>query len=476
MTHAFFAGMGGFVVDTNDPDRPCYIPNSPRLSVTANGIAVLAECGHLPDISREDIVDKSKADNVAKTLAILQGSWLLLQCIARIADGLPLTLLELNTLAHTICALAMYALWWNKPYDVHEPVLLSGDWVRPLSSAMWMFSRVSAKDQSSKEPEIESLIQVDVSTTSSQKIYPYRRPSHTNGGPSLPTDDAIESFGDTFIAADSAPSVPLLRLQGNGQKLHVQHADSILDLRNGEVVRNSIVPHDSQAHMEAGWPTLSDNQVHAGTGFGPRRESEHFRVPEYQTLRSQSPTVSIKLSSIKLTRWHLALPVLESYPHAWYRCRQPCERRSEFRDDIPVFEYPASLLKRQFVVNEIATWPGRDLVEGRLDDTGLPQIVLLFVTIAYGGLHAAAWKDYFPSVIERWMWRVSSLIIATSGFTALCGPLCGHLCGALCGPLIIFVFYVASRVFLVVEALISLRQLPVAMYETPRFVEYIPHL
>ncbi|KAL8660892.1 MAG: hypothetical protein Q9202_006124 [Teloschistes flavicans] len=462
--------MGGFVLDTYDPDRPTYIPNSPRLSITANGIAILAECGHLPDISRGEIVDKSKADNVAKSLAILQASWLLLQCIARTADGLPLTLLELNTLAHTICALAMYILWWNKPYDVHESVPLSGDWVRPLSSAMWMFSRISTENQVSKTPEIEKLIQVDISTTPSQQTFPYRRPSHTNGGPPMPTDDATETVGDTFIAADSAPSIPLLPLQRNGQKLHVQYADSILDLRVGEVVQNSIVPHDSQAHMEAGWPTLSDSQVHAGTGFGPRRESEHFRVLPGASLRSQNATVSIKLSSTTLTRWHLAVPVLESYPHVWYRYRQPCERRSEFRDDIPVFEYPASLLKREFVVNEIATWPGSDLVEGRLDDYGLRIFALLFITSAYGGLHAAAWKDYFPSVTERIMWRVSSLIIAASVPIFMCGagvPILGSL---------LFILYVASRFFLVVEALISLRQLPVAMYETPRFVQYIPHL
>ncbi|KAI4201378.1 MAG: hypothetical protein LQ350_003297 [Teloschistes chrysophthalmus] len=74
MTHSFFAGMGGFVVDTNDPDRPPYIPDSPRLIITAQGIAILAECGQLPDISRRDLDDKNKADNAAKALALLQAS------------------------------------------------------------------------------------------------------------------------------------------------------------------------------------------------------------------------------------------------------------------------------------------------------------------------------------------------------------------------------------------------------------------
>jgi hypothetical protein len=31
-------------------------------------------------------------------------------------------LLELNTFAHAVCALAIYIAWWNKPLDVEEPV------------------------------------------------------------------------------------------------------------------------------------------------------------------------------------------------------------------------------------------------------------------------------------------------------------------------------------------------------------------
>ena len=33
-------------------------------------------------------------------------------------------MLELNTFAHAICALAIYFAWWNKPLDVEEPVQL----------------------------------------------------------------------------------------------------------------------------------------------------------------------------------------------------------------------------------------------------------------------------------------------------------------------------------------------------------------
>ena len=72
MTHSFFAGMGGFVFDTEDADHPPYIPGSPRLILTAQGIAKLAEHGHLPNVPETLVADKSKADFVAKLLATLQ--------------------------------------------------------------------------------------------------------------------------------------------------------------------------------------------------------------------------------------------------------------------------------------------------------------------------------------------------------------------------------------------------------------------
>ena len=107
MTHSFFACTGGFALDCSPyiagPHNPEAIlpPNAPkRLTITARGMAFLASCGHVPDISREDILDKSKADTLAKTLVMIQASWMLLQVIARLVVGLPVTLLEVNTVAH----------------------------------------------------------------------------------------------------------------------------------------------------------------------------------------------------------------------------------------------------------------------------------------------------------------------------------------------------------------------------------------
>lgn len=109
MTHDFFASTGGFVFeieniesqDKGEKAIPFLPPNCPhRLTVTARGMALLAKCGRLPDIPKEDILDKSKANDLAKALVMIQASWMLLQVIGRLIARLPVTLLEVNTIAH----------------------------------------------------------------------------------------------------------------------------------------------------------------------------------------------------------------------------------------------------------------------------------------------------------------------------------------------------------------------------------------
>lgn len=107
-THSFFASTGGFAFeidethdDSGKPQPPFLPAECPRrLTLTARGVALLAQCGLLPDIAEEEIQDKSKANNMAKGLVVLQASWMLVQVVGRLIVQLPVTLLEVNTVAH----------------------------------------------------------------------------------------------------------------------------------------------------------------------------------------------------------------------------------------------------------------------------------------------------------------------------------------------------------------------------------------
>lgn len=51
-------------------------------------------------MTQAEITDKSKAKDLAKALVMIQASWMLIQLIGRLVAKLPVTLLEVNTIAH----------------------------------------------------------------------------------------------------------------------------------------------------------------------------------------------------------------------------------------------------------------------------------------------------------------------------------------------------------------------------------------
>lgn len=118
LTYGFYVLMGGLVVDVSD-----VYDNVSYMTLTPAKVLDLAKTNswekfYVPD---ETIRDKSKADNLAKMLVILQVSWTLLQCISRQALGYPLTVLEVHTLVHAACAMLMYAFWFRKPLNIEDP-------------------------------------------------------------------------------------------------------------------------------------------------------------------------------------------------------------------------------------------------------------------------------------------------------------------------------------------------------------------
>jgi hypothetical protein len=138
------------------------------------------------------------------------------------------------------------------------------------------------------------------------------------------------------------------------------------------------------------------------------------------------------------------------------------------------------------------------------------------VSAVYGGLHVSAWNNFFPTQLECYMWRISAIIMPLVGiivsFVAFLvsfkrvrsaalyffdwitkldsGGI--SIPGVLKIILAIFAFpmwvaywllvvtavwsYIGSRIFLVIEAFISLRELPIDVYKTPTWTQLIPHL
>ena len=72
--------------------------------------------------TKAEIEDRGKSDWLAKSLVLLQTSWFVMQCIARAIEHLPITHLEIVTLAYAAMNFVIYIFWWNKPLNVNRPV------------------------------------------------------------------------------------------------------------------------------------------------------------------------------------------------------------------------------------------------------------------------------------------------------------------------------------------------------------------
>ena len=72
--------------------------------------------------TKAEIQDRGKSDWLAKSLVLLQTSWFVMQCIARGIEHLPVTHLEIVTLAYAAMNFVIYIFWWNKPLNVNRPV------------------------------------------------------------------------------------------------------------------------------------------------------------------------------------------------------------------------------------------------------------------------------------------------------------------------------------------------------------------
>jgi len=80
--------------------------------------------------SNDMISERSKADGVAKMIAICQTSWFAITIIFRLSKRMPLSLLEVLTVSYIFCALIMFICWFERPRDIQFRIKIekSLDW------------------------------------------------------------------------------------------------------------------------------------------------------------------------------------------------------------------------------------------------------------------------------------------------------------------------------------------------------------
>ena len=141
--------MGGFVLDISSAgETVTTIEESPsKLSTNTLGTRyVLTPAAftyimeHFPDIipdtSEDSITDRSESSSLSKALLIVQVGWFCTDCISRLIQRLPLSLLEVSTAAHAFCTLLTYFVWWSKPLNIAEGTLMKGEGAREVHALL----------------------------------------------------------------------------------------------------------------------------------------------------------------------------------------------------------------------------------------------------------------------------------------------------------------------------------------------------
>ncbi|KAF7342145.1 hypothetical protein MVEN_01802200 [Mycena venus] len=112
-THGYFFSMGGFVTA---------IGHHPIVTEEQLDDKTLAE---IQKVTEDEIEDRSKHDALAKGLALVQVIWAIAQSAARVNQQLPVSELEVVTVAFAVVNLFIWVLWWGKPLNVVQAIPIS---------------------------------------------------------------------------------------------------------------------------------------------------------------------------------------------------------------------------------------------------------------------------------------------------------------------------------------------------------------
>lgn len=323
----------------------------------------------------------------------------------------------------------MYAMWWHKPLGPKEPFVLKGDWVNPLCAYMYMSSEMSGA--------------VDPKSIESQTL--------------------VKTL---FAFLRLYSRVPELESMSYHQFNRIDDADDV----GGSMARRVFEPASDRCLLESRTKRLEKT---AGTAFFERR-------PRVKGVELGSDAIS----HTRINRWTLAAAAVDSYPaiqeHYIFHSHG-LEQCLHFRSE-------------ELLVPRVQNWPWDDLLRnvGGL----VVGMVLWLACFVYGAVHMAAWNDHFPSTAEKWLWRSSSAYIGFCGglwvilnygaqaykpFNAFWekwmdggGRLWQNVLISVpvvvCGSSLIL-----ARAFIVVEAFISIRELPAGAYDTPSWTQVFPH-
>lgn len=444
-----------------------------------------------PDVTEEEINDRSKGDALSKGVALLQITWFIIQLIARARQGLVITELELTTAALAGLNSVMYLFWWSKPLDIQCPIVthtkkaeaLLKERLTEVDETQWTFPMI--EDDSGRQVPREDFCLKEYlwSEFSGTILNIWVTLIWTTCALFRGVLRRIQKNVSFFLSCNTSPSSCEPESCANSE---VEILEAELDHEGKEVVFN-----------------LEEKKFIV---IQERRTDINSHQTDSRSARTSVPLRAIKWVWGLVTTKLLYLPYLSMFlpMHKILdsRLRIRDFKLQEFRDAKHKMQEKPSL--RLLFDERDMRWIMSMIFFSEHAET---KPLLCFSAIAgatFGSIHCAAWSSPFPSHTEQIFWRTASLTLVGICLCILIGPLVRELTLALffrasdgtkaksfwdivdervnelivSKPVHLFlsVAYPLARLSLLILALLSLRNLPESALESVTWTNLIPHI
>ena len=567
--------MGGVVLST----EPRYLTNlkkfkefvkdSPKLVLTARGLLFIADISPTldPFIDVETIRDHSKSDTLAKSLVCFQALYMVIVCITRLCQRLPISQLEINTFAHALCALLIYSFWFDKPKDIGVAHTMHD---HGAAAFLYSNSQFTVRDHTYEMEELlvphHTKLQTDYTLSGYMPAYSYEMHyGNTNKESVIGVLDRFETRQLRRKLFDQAFEQPI-PLHPISPEQCTRCQQILRSSMHGSVhdMKKSILYHQvafaNAARAEAFLVSEYERQARLPQSRLPPQHQRFSKSRGTRTLSERCKSQVLlrrTLDEYGAVRFALAAESLEVCLKAQTRLHGELCRSGRFdpRHKGYMHLIEPSLLAfhyRDGVIDAMPDWP-RQSSASNIDSCPRPNLriyaSIALATTCYGVIHLLAWQSFFATQTESMLWRASSLLMAASGIVlSLHGftrrlsrsrvlerlafspskargknywvrhmrfflnrvrryvhlvsntSIIDFLLGegntkdeyvlpkqkSLFERYLVFVLrlfawlllllFLAARMFIIVEAYISLRSMPTTMYDTPNWPSWVPHL
>lgn len=397
-------------------------------------------------ISKEVINAHSHLDMLSKLVTCFQALWTGIQIIARLAQGLHVSLPEVITSAYVILTLITYICWLYKPYNIG------------LAQNRFIYQELRKLPASPVDPEeLEDIADAAIHITEAKELTT----------PDLENKQKRKSENKAEAERSKAPM--------NEDVEEPQSPDTELVPNGGDELTEDMERNDVGNHRVQDFKIARGEDVGTSTKACANDTSEEsLKKPEGEGLRTfNHGNDPEKQESRRKTE-----PVQRGY-RAWEGLIENVLDTADAdarQDDADVFKFPY-----------LSRAPARFQFAFALVISTTPWLAFTLV-------HLAAWRYEFPTAIETWMWRVSGIYLFVGAlFVALYvlvvmfyiqqtkrdtdedPPMWESVLFGI-PPFVVGSIYLAARLFIFVEIFLSLRWAPAGIYASVQWASYWGHI